>query len=327
MINQSDPGEKKNEGCCCAPSSIRTKNASGSGTIGNIPRESRDIILARMKALPGGAFLMGTNSAEGFPQDGEGPARSVSLNPFLIDVYPVTNDLFGNFVAATGYTTEAERFGWSFVFWAHIPKARFNDLVEDTVAAAPWWCKIRGAKWNAPEGPGTNVTQRGKHPVVHVSWNDAQAFCQWSGQRLPTEAEWEYAARGGLKQSIYPWGNKLRPGGEHRCNIWQGEFPSHDTGDDGYTGTCPADAFPANGFGIYSITGNTWEWCADWFDSAFHRTADRNNPKGPQTGMARVMKGGSFLCHKSYCNRYRVAARSSNTPESSISNVGFRCAL
>ena len=284
-------------------------------------------MLARMKALPGGSFLMGTNSTEGFPTDGEGPVRSISLDPFLIDVYPVTNDLFGEFVAATGYTTEAERFGWSFVFWAHIPKARFNDLVEDTVAAAPWWCKVRGAQWNAPEGPGTNVARRGKYPVVHMSWNDAQAFCQWSGQRLPTEAEWEYAARGGLEQMIYPWGNKLRPGGEHRCNIWQGEFPNHDTGDDGYTGTCPVDAFPANGFGIYSITGNSWEWCADWFDSDFHRTADRNNPKGPPTGKGRVMKGGSFLCHKSYCNRYRVAARSSNTPESSTSNIGFRCAL
>ena len=284
-------------------------------------------MLKRMRALPGGEFLMGTDSAEGFPQDGEGPVRSVSLDPFSIDVYPVTNDLFGRFVAATGYTTEAERFGWSFVFWANIPKTRFHELVEDTVAAAPWWCKVRGAKWNDPEGTGTNVAQRGNHPVVHVSWNDAQAFSQWSGQRLPTEAEWEYAARGGLEQKVHPWGDKLRPGGEHRCNIWQGEFPNHDTGDDGYTGTCPVDAFPPNGFGLYSVTGNTWEWCADWFDSEFHRTAGRNNPKGPPTGIARVMKGGSFLCHKSYCNRYRVAARSSNTPESSISNIGFRCAL
>lgn len=327
MINESVSREKKTGGGCCAPSSRRTDEAIAPIATENLPRESRDTMLKRMRALPGGEFLMGTDSAEGFPQDGEGPVRSVSLDPFSIDVYPVTNDLFGRFVAATGYITEAERFGWSFVFWAHIPKTRFHELVEDTVAAAPWWCKVRGAKWNDPEGTGTNVAQRGNHPVVHVSWNDAQAFGQWSGQRLPTEAEWEYAARGGLEQKVYPWGDKLRPGGEHRCNIWQGEFPNYDTGDDAYTGTCPVDAFPPNGFGLYSVTGNTWEWCADWFDSEFHRTAGRNNPQGPPTGIARVMKGGSFLCHKSYCNRYRVAARSSNTRESSISNIGFRCAL
>jgi formylglycine-generating enzyme required for sulfatase activity len=161
--------------------------------------------------------------------------------------------------------------------------------------------------------------------VVHVSWNDAQAFCAWAGLCLPTEAQWEYAARGGLEQKIYPWGDKLRPNGEHRCNIWQGEFPNHDTADDGYAGTCPAKAFPPNGFGLYSVTGNAWEWCADWFDTTFHCDASKLNPQGPPEGATRVMKGGSFLCHKSYCNRYRVGARSSNTPDSSSSNTGFRC--
>ncbi|HEV2577644.1 MAG TPA: formylglycine-generating enzyme family protein [Acidobacteriaceae bacterium] len=280
-----------------------------------------------MISLPAASFLMGTDTEEGFPEDGEGPIREVFVDAFLVDRHPVTNALFEEFVRATDYKTEAERFGWSFVFWAHLPKKRFAELVEDTVAAAPWWCKVRGASWKSPEGPQSNVKTRGDHPVVHVSWNDAQAFCRWYGQRLPTEAEWEYAARGGLEQKLYPWGDKLRPGGEHRCNIWQGEFPKLDTGDDGYKGTCPVEAFPPNGFGLYSVTGNTWEWCADWFDPTFHRTGPRSNPQGPPAGVARVMKGGSFLCHKSYCNRYRVAARSSNTPDSSTSNIGFRCAL
>lgn len=189
----------------------------------------------------------------------------------------------------------------------------------------PWWCKVPGANWKAPEGPGSDARERGRFPVVHVSWNDAQAFCQWSGQRLPTEAEWEYAARGGLEQKLYPWGDKLRPKGKHLCNIWQGDFPHEDTGEDGFTGSCPVDAFPPNGFGLYSVTGNTWEWCADWFRAERDLTVT-TNPLGPETGEARVMKGGSFLCHKSYCNRYRVAARSSNTPDSSTSHMSFRCA-
>jgi formylglycine-generating enzyme required for sulfatase activity len=270
---------------------------------------------------------MGTDYQDAFPVDGEGPVREVTLDPFWIDKFPVTNRLFARFVQETGYVTEAERFGWSFVFWTHIPKQRFRESVDDTVAAAQWWCKVHGACWKSPEGPGSNVEQRDSHPVVHVSWNDATRFSEWSGRRLPTEAEWEYAARGGLVQKLYPWGDKLRPDGKHLCNIWQGEFPREDTGDDGYTGTCPVEAFPPNGLGLYSMTGNTWEWCADWFSDSFHLTATRINPKGPQEGQARVIKGGSFLCHKSYCNRYRVAARSSNTPDSSTSHMSFRCAL
>jgi formylglycine-generating enzyme required for sulfatase activity len=278
-----------------------------------------------MVALPGGTFLMGSDYADGFPSDGEGPVRAVTLPPFSIDRTPVTNSLFRDFVDATRYRTEAERFGWSFVFWSHIPAERFQNLVQDTVAAAPWWCKVPGASWCTPEGPGSTIDTRENHPVVHVSWNDAQAYARWTGQRLPTEAEWEYAARGGLEQKLYPWGDKLRPHGEHRCNIWQGEFPRVDTADDGYSGTSPVGAYPPNGFGLDSITGNTWEWCADWFDADFHSNSSPNNPTGPPKGVGRVMKGGSFLCHKSYCNRYRVAARTSNTPDSSTSNIGFRC--
>jgi formylglycine-generating enzyme required for sulfatase activity len=279
-----------------------------------------------MPAMPGGSFLMGTDYPEAFPDDGEQPVREVHLSPFLLDRFTVTNELFAQFIGDTGYKTEAEFFGWSFVFWAHVPKNRFRELVQDTVAATPWWCRVAGANWRAPEGPGSDLRNRGNHPVVHVSWNDARQYCDWAGQRLPTEAEWEYAARGGLVQKLYPWGDKLRPEGKHRCNIWQGEFPREDTGDDGYRGTCPVDAFPPNAFGLYSMTGNTWEWCADWFSVDFHVTGPKTNPKGPMEGTARVMKGGSFLCHKSYCNRYRVAARSFNTPDSSTSHMSFRCA-
>ncbi len=309
---------------CCTPSSTR---ASSSDSVAPTPQAAQPVneLGVPMISLPGGPFLMGTDSPEGFPDDGEGPIRTITLDPFSIDRDPVTNDRFRKFIEATGYQTEAERFGWSFVFWGLIPPAKFHTLVEDTVASAPWWCKVPGARWSEPEGPGSTLKDRGNHPVVHVSWQDATAFAAWCGKRLPTEAEWEYAARGGLEQKLYPWGDKLRPNGEHRCNIWQGEFPKTNTAEDGYAGTSPVDAFPPNGFGIFSITGNTWEWCSDWFDPDFHRTADPNNPQGPPTGAGRVMKGGSFLCHKSYCNRYRVAARTSNTPDSSASNIGFRC--
>jgi formylglycine-generating enzyme len=325
MIRMTDQQRGTIKNCCSPHRDVL--DPFQVGKVATKATEPRAEMQAEMIALGGGTFLMGTDYEEAFPNDGEGPVREVTLSPFLIDCYPVTNGRFKSFIDATKYRTEAERFGWSFVFWSHIPQYRFNELVEDTVAAAPWWCKVNGAYWAKPEGPGSNVDQRGKHPVVHISWTDALEFCQWSGQRLPTEAEWEYAARGGLEQKLYPWGDKLRPKGVHMCNIWQGEFPKVDTADDGFAGTCPVDAFPPNGFGLYSVTGNAWEWCSDWFDTALHLTGSRDDPKGPHSGTSRVMKGGSFLCHKSYCNRYRVAARTSQTPNSSSSNVGFRCAL
>jgi formylglycine-generating enzyme len=275
--------------------------------------------------LAGGTFLMGTDYEQGFPSDGEGPVRAVSLSPFEIDPYPITNSEFAAFISATEYRTDAERYGWSFVFWSHIPKDRFDMVVEDTAAHTPWWCKVPGATWKHPEGPGSDVDDRWNHPVVHVSWNDAVAYASWASKQLPTEAQWEYAARGGLVQKLYPWGDDLTPEGKHLCNIWQGHFPTHDFAEDGFSGTCPCDAFPPNAYGIYSATGNVWEWCADWFDTSFTPDSNLHDPKGLGFGKAKVMKGGSFLCHASYCNRYRVAARTSNTPDSSASNIGFRC--
>lgn len=269
---------------------------------------------------------MGTNDGKGFPQDGEGPVRRVGLSPFSIAPCATTNAEFSRFVDETGYTTEAEEFGWSYVFYGLLPT---GARIKGTIGAAPWWKGVEGAFWREPEGPGSGIEDRMEHPVVHVSHNDALAYCAWAGVRLPTEAEWEFAARGGLKGKRFPWGNTLTPNGEHRCNIWQGDFPTRNTAEDGFVGTAPVGSYPPNGFGLYDVSGNAWEWCSDWFSATFHRDggkAVRENPAGPPSGTARLIRGGSYLCHKSYCNRYRVAARSSNTPDSSTGNTGFRCA-
>jgi sulfatase modifying factor 1 len=304
---------------CCAPS--RNSGEAAPGAVAIAPGHLSDDGMVR---LPGGTFRMGTEDGEGFPSDGEGPVREVTLGGFLIDRCAVTKDDFARFVARTGYVTEAERFGWSFVFAGLLPAAARRNLRR--ADRAPWWGAMPGAYWAAPEGAGSGLTGRGDHPVVHVSWSDAVAYATWAGKRLPTEAEWEYAARGGLDQARYPWGNELTPGGEHRCNIWQGRFPVKNTAEDGYAGTAPVNAFAPNGFGLHNVAGNVWEWCADWFSPTWHVEGPHTNPAGPPGGATRVMRGGSYLCHDSYCNRYRVGARSSNTPDSSGGNLGFRCA-
>jgi len=277
---------------------------------------------ASMVRLPGGAFLMGSEDPDGFPADGEGPVRPVTLSAYGIDRHATTNAGFAEFVDATGYRTDAERYGWSFVFAGLLPP---GYPLLSAVTQAPWWRQVYGADWQHPEGPTSSLTERMDHPVVHVSWNDAAAYCRWAGRRLPTEAEWEYAARGGLAQARYAWGDELAPDDRWMCNIWQGTFPTDNTVADGYLGTAPVDAFGPNGFGLHNVAGNVWEWCADWF-SATHTTAATVDPKGPPAGESKVIRGGSYLCHHSYCNRYRVAARTANTPDSSTGNMGFRCA-
>lgn len=268
--------------------------------------------------VPGGTFLMGSEDADIVVSDAESPVRETSVVGFAISPFATTNEQFSAFVRATGYITEAEKFGWSYVFGGFLSSAVKKKSPQP--AQTPWWYAVAGATWEQPYGPGSGIVQILDHPVVHVSWADAQAYCDWVGGRLPTENEWEYAARGGLVSARFPWGDLLHPEGKHMANIFQGTFPSHNTAEDGFAGTCPVDSFEANGYGLFNMVGNVWEMCADvwrtneWQPKSLELTAT--------TSM--VMRGGSYLCHDSYCNRYRVAARTCNTAESSGGNQGFR---
>lgn len=307
------------ESGCCAPSRGGDADREGSAAV----EESETVDASRMRRLSGGTFRMGTDSDVGFPADGEGPARDVAVSPFYVDSHCVTNAEFYEFVRETDYVTDAQRYGWSFVFEDFLPPEAEDHVVE-AVEPAPWWVAVEGANWLRPEGPGSSIEGREDHPAVHVSWNDAATYAEWKGKRLPTEAEWEFAARGGLAGRTFPWGDELTPDGDHRCNVWQGDFPETNTEADGFLGTAPVDAFDPNGYGIYNASGNVWEWCADWFSPDYHRNTADADPVGSD-GSARTMRGGSYLCHRSWCNRYRVAARSKNTPDSSTGNLGFRC--
>ncbi|XP_039693885.1 formylglycine-generating enzyme isoform X2 [Pteropus medius] len=292
-------------------------NAAGPG-LGERPYTPGKMVL-----IPAGVFTMGTDDPQIKP-DGEAPARRVTMDAFYMDAYEVSNAEFEKFVNSTGYLTEAEKFGDSFVFEGMLSE-QVKTNIQQAVAAAPWWLPVKGADWRHPEGPDSTVVHRPDHPVLHVSWNDAAAYCAWAGKRLPTEAEWEYGCRGGLHNRLFPWGNKLQPKGQHYANIWQGEFPVTDTGEDGFRGTAPklegqkgvkermegpanapaqpcprqlwVDAFPANAYGLYNVVGNVWEWTSDWW-TVHHTVEETLNPKGPPSGKDRVKKGGSYMCHE-----------------------------
>lgn len=259
---------------------------------------------AGLVTVPEGSFDMGYEGPLANPGEGEGPVRREHVASYRIGEGTVTNRQFADFATATGYVTQTERDGWSFVFHALV-----NDpaAVTGRVVGAEWWCAVSGASWRAPHGPGSSAEQLADHPVVHVSAYDAEAYCAWTGTRLPTETEWERAARGGLEGAVYPWGDELLPDGQWRCNIWQGDFPRRWSGE-GRPGTTPVTSFRPNGFGLYQCVGNVWEWTA--------------TPEGD----ARVRRGGSYLCHDSYCNRYRVAARDRSLPGDATGNIGFRVA-
>ena len=293
---------------CCTPSGGQTA-ARHELAVPTVHRATPE----GMVAVPAGEFLMGSEDPYAYPADGEGPQRTVYVDAFWIDACTVTNAQFARFTAETGYRTSTERIGWSFVFAGRLP----DDFPPTRgVVHAPWWRQVEGADWRRPDGPHSSWQDRPDHPVVHVDWDDARAYCAWAGKRLPTEAEWERAARGGLHGKVFPWGDEFEPDGRPRMNVWQGDFPHRHPTADGWYGTCPVDSYEPNGFGLYNTTGNVWEWCEDPFSLA--------RAPGVQE---RVTKGGSYLCHASYCRRYRVAARQALFPDSATGNVGFRCAM
>ncbi len=277
---------------------------------------------AATRPVPAGAYLLGDAFDEGYPFDGEGPQRTVELAAYDIDETPVTNAQFARFVDATGHVTDAERYGNSAVF--HLAVAAPRHRIAGSSPGAPWWLLVDGADWKHPSGEFSDIDELADHPVVHVSWADAAAYAEWAGRVLPAEAQWEAAARGGLVGARYAWGDELTPDGQWMCNIWQGRFPTVNTREDGWLATSPVRTYPANGYGLYDVAGNVWEWCADRFTP----TTDASPAGGRQLPLVheerRVTRGGSYLCHESYCNRYRVAARTGNTPDSTMGNCGFR---
>ncbi len=306
-----------------------------------------------MAWIPGGEFTMGSDAESAWLE--ERPAHRVRVDAFWMDRAEVTNAQFRAFVEATGYVTTAEKppaleevmsqvqpgtppppaeklVPGSMVFTAPVGEVNLRDFSQ-------WWTWTPGADWRHPEGPNSSIEGRDEHPVVHVSWDDADAYARWAGKRLPTEAEWEFAARGGLDGKPYTWGDQRPTESQVFANIWQGEFPHSNTAEDGYIETSPVKSFPPNGYGLYDMAGNVWEWCADWFERDLYRRRAANglavNPTGPETSSdptrpferLRVLRGGSFLCNDSYCSRYRPSARHGNSPDTGMSHMGFRCAM
>jgi formylglycine-generating enzyme required for sulfatase activity len=304
-----------------------------------------------MRWIPGGEFTMGTDNARSMPN--ERPAHRVRVDGFWMDEHPVTNEQFRKFVQATSYLTTAERkpdweeikkqlppgtprpddsrlVAGSLVFEAPSRPVPLDDL-------SAWWRWTAGADWQHPDGPASSIKGKDRHPVVHVSWDDAAAYAAWAGGRLPTEAEWEYAARGGLEGKRYFWGDEAHPGGQHMANTFQGHFPDHQTSEDGFAGTSPVGSFPKNGFGLSDMAGNVWQWTNDLYRADAFTAVPEGllvNPQGPTStfdpsdlySVRRVIKGGSFLCHESYCESYRPSARRGTPIDTGSSHVGFRLA-
>ncbi|CDZ37085.1 Sulfatase-modifying factor 1 [Neorhizobium galegae bv. officinalis] len=305
-------------GGCCSGSRRETEQGIFDTPAHTLSRGLR----GKTIAVKGGDTFVGTHDPV-IPADGEGPERKVSLQDFHLEAETVTIRRFAEFVEATGYVTESERFGSSAVFAPLLGDIR---LATGGVAGTPWWMRIDHATWRQPEGRGSSIDDRLDHPVTHVSWNDALAFAKWVGGRLPTEAEWEHAARGGNRRRRYPWGEEEPTDESIFCNIWQGRFPDTNTLQDGYFGTAPVRSFAPNEAGFYNLAGNVWEWTADPFKVRSLSKQAKTRNEHAKRFSDKVLKGGSFLCHKSYCYRYRIAARMGLSPDSASSNTGFRIA-
>ncbi|WZO97795.1 formylglycine-generating enzyme family protein [Isosphaeraceae bacterium EP7] len=294
---------------------------------------------AGMTWIPPGRFSMGSDYE---PFRDARPIHTVELDGFWMDTTPVTNAQFAAFVKAAAYITVAERkpdpkdfpgapeanlVPGSLVFTPPVGRVNLEDL-------SAWWRYVPGASWRHPEGPGSDLVGRDDHPVVQVCWDDAAAYARWAGKRLPTESEFEYAARGALSQKSYAWGDEFRPKGSIMANTWQGRFPDRNTRDDGFSRTSPVGQFPANGFGLKDMAGNVWQWCADWYRPDAYRFGARKNPTGPTNGfdpqepgqLKRVQRGGSFLCSDQYCSRYMPGGRGRGSVDTGSSHLGFRCA-
>ncbi len=290
--------------------------------------------------IPPGTFRMGTDLPG---MEDALPIHDVSVDGFWMDATEVTNEQFAKFVEDTGYLTLAERpidprqFPGvpkeKLVPFSAVFKAPDRDVPLDNHLR--WWDRCDGASWRAPEGPGSTWKGREKHPVVHVAYEDAETYAKWARKRLPTEAEWEWASRGGMPDRKYLWGEELRPGGKWHANVWQGKFPRENTAEDGFAGIAPVGSYPPNGYGLFDMAGNVWEWCSDWYRHDTYRTSPRENPKGPTQAEAldphepglkkRVQRGGSFMCSDLYCVRYLPGARGKGDPDAPVFHVGFRC--
>jgi sulfatase modifying factor 1 len=321
---------------CAAPSATTSGEKAEGNNVSNSTPKPPGPAPEGMVWVPGGSFNMGAEPDVPDTPDtrDQRPRHRVGVAGFWMDKYEVTNAQFAEFVEATGYVTEAEKPtvpgipAGSLVFTPPAGPVELNDVRR-------WWRFVEGASWRHPEGPGSDIKERMNHPVVQVCWNDAAAYAKWAGKRLPTEAEWEFAARGGMAEKEFTWGTEFRPGGKIMANTWQGEFPHKNTKEDGFERTAPVGSFPPNGYGLFDMAGNVWEWCADWYRPDYYLISPERNPFGPDESYdpnepgtpKRVQRGGSFLCNDQYCRRFRPAGRGKGDPLSAASHIGFRCVM
>ena len=347
--------EKAKCGQCKSPSRVVQLLAKNTATVASAAADKQPASAANRPAsmvwIPGGEFTMGTDETESYAP--ERPAHRVRVDGFWMDVTEVTNAEFARFVEATGYVTTAERKPEWEEMKKQLPpgteKPPDDVLVPGSLVffrpAGPvslgdvrnWWRWTASANWRAPDGPGSDIKGREQYPVVQISWDDAAAYAKWAGKRLPTEAEWEFAARGGLEKKRYAWGEDLKPNGKWQANIFEGEFPYRDAAADGFAGLAPVRSFPPNGYGLYDMIGNAWEWCSDWYRTDYYQNLVKvnltNNPQGPTESLdidepnqpKHVTKGGSFLCSDHYCLNYRPSARNGTATDTGMSHIGFRC--